>query len=194
MGDERAQPFRPGEHVVLREVLYGKVWTARPVTVLRDDSDAIVTRLTVGTVCEYPRGIRSSQLPEHEWLSGEWELTTRRWYGRDVVRITVPGQPWDVWWPAPHTDADWYVNFQAPLLRTPQGFDTLDHVLDLVVSRDLTEWRWKDREDFQRAQRLGFLSSREATNTRREADRIVEQLAAGEAPWDTSWAAKSFEP
>jgi hypothetical protein len=191
--EERAEPFAPGDQVVLREVLRGKVWTARPVTVLRDAIDAIVVLLRVGTSYDYPSGVQPSRLAEREWVSGEWELTTRRWYGHDIVRITAPGQPWDVWWPAPHTKADWYVNFQEPLRRTPQGFDTLDHVLDLVVSRDLKECRWKDVEDFQRAQQLGILSADQAASIQREANKLVEQLAAGDVPWDTSWAVKAIE-
>ena len=168
----------------------GKVWTARPMTVLADDAAVVALLMTVGTRYEYPDGVQPSQLAEKEWLSGEWRLIQREWYGHNVVRFSVPGQAWDVWWPAPNTAGDWYVNFQEPLHRTATGFDTLDHVLDLIVSGDGTSWRWKDVEDFRHAREVGILSNELARSIEREGQRIVASLEAGDFPWDTSWASR----
>jgi len=35
--------FRAGERIEIREVLAGKIWTVRPVTVVRDSQTEIVT-------------------------------------------------------------------------------------------------------------------------------------------------------
>lgn len=36
-------------------------------------------------------------------------------------------------------NCDW-LRHRAPFRRTPLGFDTLDHILDVVVSRDRCSW------------------------------------------------------
>lgn len=37
-----------------------------------------------------------------------------------------------------------YVNIEEPWQRTPIGFDSRDHLLDIVVTVDLSTWHWKD--------------------------------------------------
>lgn len=50
----------------------------------------------------------------------------------------------------------WYVNFERPLQRTAQGFDTMDEILGLVVARDFSEWTRKDTDELDLAVRMGF--------------------------------------
>ena len=45
----------------------------------------------------------------------------------------------------------WYVDLQEPLRRTTLGFDTMDHLLDIVISPDQSAWRWKDEDEFEEA-------------------------------------------
>ncbi|MFG3704156.1 DUF402 domain-containing protein [Micromonospora sp. NPDC047670] len=39
----------------------------------------------------------------------------------------------------------WYVNLEEPCARRPDGVDTTDHVLDIVVT---PQRQWKDTDEF----------------------------------------------
>ncbi|NNN00374.1 MAG: hypothetical protein HKL86_00910 [Acidimicrobiaceae bacterium] len=49
--------FLPGERVVIREIRNGKVWTARPVTVVEDSDEQFVSYLAPGTLIDYPMNV-----------------------------------------------------------------------------------------------------------------------------------------
>ena len=72
----------------------------------------------------------------------------------------------------------WYVNFEQPLRRTPIGYDTFDHKLDLIVMPDGT-YRWKDEDELEQAAALGIV---DAAAVRAEAERVLEEW-----PFPTGW-------
>ncbi|HSO94807.1 MAG TPA: DUF402 domain-containing protein [Acidimicrobiia bacterium] len=196
-GSER---FAPGTRIELREMWRGRVWTSRPVTVVRDDHDEIVLEMRVGTTFLYPAGPQHGEHTLHAWLRGEWELVPRAWEGSDILRIARPGAPFDVWVvpgePADASDLSardgwysgaWYVNLQEPLRRTEHGFDTMDHVLDIVVARDLSTWSYKDEAEFARAVELGVFSTEEAAQIWSDAGEVVARIRTGDPPWNRAW-------
>ncbi len=72
----------------------------------------------------------------------------------------------------------WYVNFEQPLRRTPIGYDTFDHKLDLIVMTDGT-YRWKDEDELEHAAAAGLLDPAEV---RAEAERVLHEW-----PFPTGW-------
>jgi predicted RNA-binding protein associated with RNAse of E/G family len=81
----------------------------------------------------------------------------------------------------------WYVDLQEPLRRTAIGFDTMDHLLDIVTSPDRSEWRWKDEDEFQEAVAIGVYSPEEARAIRAEGERVIELLRTGQPPFCDGW-------
>lgn len=75
----------------------------------------------------------------------------------------------------------WYVNFQHPYLRTPSGFDTLDLLLDLVITPDLSQWRWKD-EDTQ-ARRLGVVTDTVHQHVDHARDQALDMIRNRQGPF-----------
>lgn len=136
---ERTVPFAPGDTVVVIEIMDGKVWTARPVTVINDTAEEIALWLAPGTVTRYPSGPQHGEHTVRQWIEGEWELHDRPWSPPGKLRLTRPGDAFEVWaTPGMHHDGTpWYVNLQDPLRRVGAGFTTIDHLLDLLVSPDL---------------------------------------------------------
>lgn len=57
----------------------------------------------------------------------------------------------------------WYVNLEAPFVRTAIGVDTSDNNLDVVIDTDFT-WEWKDEEFTQHWEDMGVFT-REDTNS-----------------------------
>ena len=100
-------------------------------------------------------------------------------WGRDAVALARPGRAHSIYifW-REGTFEHWYVNFEEPLRRTPVGFDTFDHKLDLIVMPD-GAYRWKDEDEFEQAAALGLL---DADAVRAEAARVLEEW-----PFPTGW-------
>lgn len=187
----QAAPFTPGDRVAVVEVVNGRVWTVRPVTVIVDAADEIALWLAPGTITRYPSGPQHGEHTVRQWMTGRWELLDRRWDPPGTLRLTRPGDEFEVWAsPGMRDDgASWYVNLQDPLRRVGAGFTTMDHVLDLVVSPDMRSWEWKDEAEFELAQEAGLFSSSRAAEIRAVGLGIVTALQAGQPPWDPSWAA-----
>jgi hypothetical protein len=80
-----------------------------------------------------------------------------------------------LWNDASDEFAGYYINLQAPLRRTPIGYDSFDHVLDIVVAPDRS-WRWKDEDEFEEAIQLGLLTPNEAADIRAEGERVIADL------------------
>ena len=179
--------FKPGERIEIRELLHGRVWTLRPVTVVEDGPEHVVTWLAPGTVTNYPVGVRHGASCLSMWRSGEWDLAPVQWRPPGVLRIAPCGQPFEIFAPLRYGSAlQWYVNFERPLQRTAQGFDTMDEILDLVVAADLSSWRRKDEDELALAVSMEVLTARDARRITDSCQRVEEALASGGAPWDFS--------
>lgn len=172
------KPFEPGEIVALREIWKGRVWKARPCTVVHDLPEQLALYIPKGTKTKIPPG---SGIPRDHWKleEGEWTL--------DTLRLTTPGEPHSVllWWPEGQF-AGWYVNLERPLERTPLGFDYLDLELDIRVRLDRS-WEFLDEDEFEEAQRLGVISAEEAAAVRAEADRVIERIQSWQSPFCDGW-------
>ena len=70
----------------------------------------------------------------------------------------------------------WYINLQDPIRRTEIGFDTMDHMLDVVISPDMDSWEWKDEDELAAAEKAGIGSKEKAQAIRQEAERAIELL------------------
>lgn len=92
-----------------------------------------------------------------------------------------------------------YINLQEPLRRSRVGFDSSDHVLDVVVDTD-GNWRWKDQDELEEAVGLGLFSKAEARAIREEGERVIATFASlfptGWESWrpDPSWPALKLPP
>ena len=181
--------FRPGERVVIREVLRGRVWTSRPVVVVEDSENQFVSYLEPGTIIDYPIGAQHGRGTFSMWLSGEWELGDKEFSAPGMLRIAPVGQPFEVFAPVTSEAGvmSWYVNFQRPLVRTVHGFDTLDETLDLLVSSDFSSWERKDGDELELALEMGVYDQPEAQRILDACAVVEKALEHGEVPWDRTW-------
>ncbi|TAK22127.1 MAG: DUF402 domain-containing protein [Chloroflexota bacterium] len=81
----------------------------------------------------------------------------------------------------------WYVNLEAPWRRSPAGFDTWDHALDLVVKPDLSSWRFKDQDEFGWMRKVGSITESEAAAILSEADRAIDRIERRMSPYCDGW-------
>lgn len=177
--------FRPGEPVALREIWQGKIWTGRPAIVAEDSPDAIALYLAGGS--KWKRPFSSDGMPKRI-PDGDWHLRDDVWTN-DVLRISVPWERFSIL-PIRNEEgglAYWYLNIETPLLRTPRGFDYMDQTLDIIVSPDLREWRWKDEDELAQAIDLGVYTREQADEIRSVGERALARFLSRTPPFDRDW-------
>lgn len=121
---------------------------------------------------------------------GRRRLGAGRWR-EDVLRLMFPGQPYSIWLffrEREHGQAfsGYYINMEEPFRRTPIGFDTNDHTLDVVVDTTLA-WRWKDEDEFAERVRQGIYNAEFAEETRARATQVIEALERRAPPFSDGW-------
>ncbi len=171
--------------MLLREVWRGRLWTARPVIVVADAPDRLALYVPAGVHWLRPvdRDGRPVRLPE--W----WVLADRVWHNRALFLIQ-PGAAHAVvlfWADDDGRFLSWYVNLQEPIRRIRQGFEYMDQALDIVVSPDLSQWRWKDRGELDEAVAAGIFSAETAQAVVAEGARVVRRIEQRLAPFGEGW-------
>lgn len=183
--------FEPGETIALRQTWNGRVWAARPATVVEDDPRQTMLFIPIGIrwMAPFHDGDRL-KIPQ-----SEFELVPQRYEDLHVLSFSWP----DRWYavllflrPAGSPDS-WYVNLEEPLRRTELGFDTLDHELDVVVELD-GSWRWKDEDDLAEAIRRGVIPAEDEPRMRADGERAVRSILDREPPFDRDWTAWRPDP
>ena len=178
--------WEPGDAIAIRERWNGAVFEARPAVVVQDLPSQTTLFVPAGVVCGMPVDDEGRQLrePDRPWrlelrARGTLDILSFAWpdVSYAVLLLLEPGGP----------SHGWYVNLQAPLRRTSIGFDTVDHVLDVVMSLDRSTWTWKDEDELAEAVALGLFTEADVASFRSWGERAVEHLTRPSPPFDGPW-------
>ena len=160
---------------------------------VRDDAELIALYLPIGTVYARRTGTRGG--PGGRMLL-EWDggYAERTWTGNRVLILHRPGLAHTVqlFWDATDRLQAWYINLEAPWQRSSIGFDTYEHVLDVVISPDRASADLKDEDELEWKITHGELTPAEAMDIRTEAERATRAVLAGDPPWTAEW--ESWRP
>jgi predicted RNA-binding protein associated with RNAse of E/G family len=175
--------FEPGDPATLREIWEGRIWSARPVTVVEDAAEQVMLFIPAGAhwMAPFRDGERLKiQEPEFELVEQPYKahVLSFAWPGSSAAVLLFYGSDW--------SPSHWYVNLEDPLHRSPVGFDTLDHKLDVIVELN-GSWRWKDEDQFAEIIERGLLDPQDEKPLRAEAEDAVRRIAGREPPFDRDW-------
>jgi uncharacterized protein DUF402 len=187
-----ASLYGRGDHALFRYVWPEKVFWAVPVTVVEDSEDRTVLWVAPGSPFMRPPTLR---VPIPSVAAGDWTLAQTTWFGGGVLMIGEKGVSHAIWvmWDEQEELSGWYVNLEEPRRRTPLGFDTTDHTLDIVVHPDRS-WQWKDEEELVEAVEVGLQTPEKAHAIRAEGESVVERIEAWSAPFNEGWENWRPEP
>jgi len=133
-----------------------------------------------------------------ELLSAEKiNITDCQWERTDVLFLIIPDESFSTYamWQTGTKNLDcWYVNLQEPIKRTPIGFDTMDNMLDVVISPDMSKWKWKDDDEFAEAQKVGFYSSEKAREIWAEGEKAVKLITSERRSLYEEWKTWQANP
>jgi hypothetical protein len=181
--------FPRGSTVDLRYILTdGQIEMCWPCRVVNDTDDLVALFIAAGSkykanpkrTAAEKRAEPSPQVPTGEFV---WRS--------DTLRLMFPGTAHSVWlfW----TDGNhgrelskYFINMEEPLRRTPLGFDTQDHTLDIVVQPDLS-WTWRDEDELKNHVTEGFFSPDLANAARAEGICAIEEILRGSHPCLIGW-------
>ncbi|MEM8857033.1 MAG: DUF402 domain-containing protein [Chloroflexota bacterium] len=177
-----------GEHVVHRGVYKGKVWIARPATVVVDQVDEIRLLIRPGSICKFTTGLRSRKYrtDDAEPVLSRWdEQRGLNWSFYDHVwlqkRILLINRPEDYYSVQLHWDDQtdefiyWYINFELPLTRSGYSFDTLDLEIDLIVHPDYS-MEWKDLAEFEEGVAVGMITPEQVKRIENGKEEILRYI------------------
>ncbi len=164
---------------------------AQPVTAVRDDADALVVWLPIGT--PVLRAARADGLGKCADLRALFTAPLVQEAGVhayfDQVRIAPTGMPWSVWVFFAEDSgkfAGWYVNLERPHVRDEGTVFTSDHVLDLIVSPDRTVVR-EDEDEMVLAVAQGVFDASAAASIEGDADEVEALIAVWGPPFCDGW-------
>jgi len=178
---------------VHREFWRGRLWAARPLTVVDDREDGLLLWIPQGTLRKVPVTPPTRSDPPslddriiENLARCDWDHGDHAW---DVSSLWIvrPGDwhaVWVSWLAGAHYG--WYVNFQMPYRRTERTIDAMDLMLDIVAEPDLS-WRWKDREQFNEILKRGVFDEEIGTRVRDEAEAVIERIERRDPPFCESW-------
>jgi hypothetical protein len=192
---EQPVPSRrePGETVALREIWNGRIWYARPATVVRDDPNLQMFHVPPHARCKQPVDANGNplRLPIASWTLEDQERSETR-----VLSFAFPDTPYAVVLPFDPQGRlqRYYVNLQTPLVPSPAGFDTVEHLLDVTIAPDRSNWSWKDEDELDQAISYGLFTPEQGSWFRYWGERAVEHVLLREPPFDQDWEDWSPDP
>jgi hypothetical protein len=193
--------WQRGDTVVVQDVWQGRLWTARPMTVVADGDEFVALWMPKGTRWQgsvvpptRPRPEERSErilscLERCDWVLEERELgLPLLWHfgAGDCYATTLS-------WTDAGDFSGWYVNIQEPLQRTERGFRTMDLLLDVVIQPDGT-WSLKDEDEFNAAKSRGIIDGLKAAILRVQARQSVDIMKANEPPFCEPWLSWHPDP
>ncbi|MGZ5214060.1 MAG: DUF402 domain-containing protein [Actinomycetota bacterium] len=178
--------WQPGDAIALRERWGPSIFEARAAAVVQDLPAQTMLFVPAGVVCALPfdDGGVELRIPDRPW---HLELRPRGDF--DILSFAWPDTPYAILLlqNADGSPRGWYANIQLPLTRTPVGFDTVDHALDVLVSLDRSTWTWKDEDELAQTIALGLFTEADAASFRYWGERAVEHLVLRLPPFDETW-------
>lgn len=180
--------FDRGSTVCYRDRQRGKVLWEAPHVVVEDNAERVALFIAPGTSGLCPPD-RLRKRHAERLLHQEWELAPFTWHTNFTLRLIEHGAAYaiELYWAAPSWDFRcWYVNLQDPLERVPDGFETQDHTLDLMIDPS-GSWSWKDEEDLEALIEVGYFTAAHAQAMREDGLRVIDRFTRRESPFCDGW-------
>ncbi|MDA0351863.1 MAG: DUF402 domain-containing protein [Chloroflexi bacterium] len=200
---ETLKRWEPGETVVVRYLArdHDVIASGYPMICVEDTDERLVLFFRHGTpYLGFPhlptegradgvgRRVAAPPRPRRERGPLVWQNT--------MLRFFTPGrafQVWAVWREGSWQFSHWYVNLEAPFVRTAVGIDTRDHTLDIVASPDL-DWHWKDEDEAAARVEHGIDSAAFAAAVRAEGERVTALIEGRAQPFGGDWPSWRPDP
>jgi hypothetical protein len=189
--------FDSGQHILLREIWDRQIWSARPAIVVQDTPELIACYIAPGSHWKMPRSSSGERVSPARRQQEGWVLHDAVWLDIGLLRLSIPRENYSVliFWDSSGAQTHWYINLEEPLERTALGFDYWDQVLDVILTPDLTSWRWEDEDELEESIIAGLVTEELAAALHVRGREVVAKLQSGKSVFngwerwhpDASW-------
>lgn len=159
-----------------------------PHIVVKDTPKLLALWMPVGTRMKRV-DLADRSRPLADFIHGEHP--TDEFRRGDCLRLMFPGEPYSIWlhWSRtpPRRFTGWYVNLEAPFVRTGIGTDTTDNSLDLVVTPSF-ECRWKDVDRASEWIEVGVFTRAQTDRFFEDGERVIQMVCRRLFPFDGSYS------
>jgi hypothetical protein len=189
--------WNAGDTIIFRGINQRKIWYAIPMFVFQDKPNLVALYWPAGTQGKWRLPGSGARVSPKDVLFTPMELIDHTWNKTDVLMLITPGTAhaiylmWEEGW---KKLLCWYVNLQDPICRTAIGFDTKDHLMDIIFNPDKSSWQWKDEDELEEAVSLGIFTNTEALAIRKEGERVINLIHENQPPFCDSWEKWSPPP
>jgi predicted RNA-binding protein associated with RNAse of E/G family len=152
------------------------VYWAYPAIVINDTPDLIALYMPAGV---WGKNSPVKVMPHEKFTPESVIVTDKQWLYTDVLYLIIPEESFCVYLMRDHETKAlecYYINPQDPIRRTSIGFDTMDHMLDIVVEPDMKTWHWKDEEELHEALETGYYAPEKCIRIRSNAEKALQLL------------------
>ena len=187
--------FDSGQHIVIREIWDRQIWSARPAIVVQDTPELIACYIAPGSPWKMPRSSGGEQVRPARRRQEGWVLHDAVWLDIGLLRLSIPGKNYSVliFWNSNAAQTHWYINLEEPHERSALGFDYRDQILDVILTPDLTSWRWEDEDELEEAISAGLVTEELAAALHARGKVVVAELQSGKSVFNgwEKWAPDS---
>jgi hypothetical protein len=190
--------FDSGQHIVLREIWDRQIWSARPAIVVQDTPELIACYIAPGSPWKMPRSSSGERVSPARRRQEGWVLHDAVWLDISLLRLSIPRDNYSVliFRDSSGSQTHWYINLEEPLERSPLGFDCRDQILDVILTPDLTSWRWEDEDELEEAVNAGLVTRELSAALYAIGKAVIAKLQSGRSvfnEWerwrpDPSWS------
>lgn len=168
----------------------------RPVTVVADDDQHLAVWLAPGSRMLHQVLADGSSIRSVEGTRRFTEpraQAVKDWVGSGILAVFQPDTMYSVWFFESESGLhdSYYINIEAPLVRTDTGIETSDLVLDVVVAADRS-YRYKDEDELAFAHQAGLFSDGDVATIRQAASDAVDDVTAWRFPFNAGY--EVFQP
>jgi hypothetical protein len=180
----------PGDVIIYRGASPTRIWYAIPAFVVQDTEAQIALYWPAGTRGKWRMKEPGKRVEIRDIVETPMGLVDYTWIKTDVLVLITPGTAHAVyvmWEEGSRRFLCWYANLQDPIRRTAVGFDTCDHILDIVFEPDRSGWQWKDEAELREAVSVGIFTEDSAAEIRAEGERIIKMFEENQPPFCDGW-------
>jgi hypothetical protein len=182
--------WKPGDIIVYRGASPTRIWYAVPAFVVHDTEALLALYWPVGTCGKWRLKAPGKRVEIRDIVESPMDLVDNTWIKTDILVLITPGAAhaiYVMWEERTRRFLCWYANLQDPIRRTEIGFDTGDHILDVVFEPDHSGWRWKDEDELREAVTLEIFTEEAAARIRAEGERVIRMYAENYPPFCAGW-------
>lgn len=176
--------YKVGDHIVLREMWDGKIWSAYPVIVVQDTADLLVVYRPPGALSKRRLSLRGDRVTAYERKHKQWSLADATRDDVWMLKLTIPDEPFSViafWNSVDQSFRCWYINLEEVAHRSPVGIDYTDMILDVIIQPNLKDWYWEDEDELQEAMEEGLISQEKAKSLYAKGIQVRDMIMSGKS-------------